>query len=343
MRLTKFSVAITLFVFGTPLLPSTHTKAGQGSPARAEIERLIRESGAQVGLAFQTLDGNQELFLNDGISFHAASTMKVPVMIELFAQAREGKIHLDDPLLVKNEFRSIVDGSQFQLDPGDDSYPDIYKAVGTTWTLRQLCEAMITHSSNLAANLIIEKLGIENIQRRVRSLHAEGMVVLRGVEDNKAFQAGKNNTTTARGLLTLLVAIATNRAGDPDSCREMMEILKRQTSNEAIPAGLPPGIPVAHKTGEITGIHHDAAIVLGPRPFVLVILVKGIEDRDKSSALMAAITRIIYQESQRSSKSGMGGTGGGRPGSSRIEQHGSREYTILNQFNNPLASARVTP
>jgi beta-lactamase class A len=79
----------------------------------------------------------------------------------------------------------------------------------------------------------------------------------------------------------------------------MMEILKRQTFNEAIPAGLPPGIPVAHKTGEITGIHHDSAIVLAPRPFVLVLLVRGINDRDKSSALMAAITRVIYQASQK--------------------------------------------
>jgi beta-lactamase class A len=264
------------------------------SPARAEVERLIRESHAEVAVDFRTLDGKQEMMISADTPFHAASTMKIPVMIELFAEAHDGKLRLDDLLPVKNEFHSIVDGSAYELNAEDDSDADIYKSVGNTLTLRQLCEAMITRSSNLAANLLIERLGVVNIQKRISLLHADGMVLLRGVEDTKAFQAGKNNTTTARALQILLEAIAENKAGDAESCRQMMEILKRQTFNEAIPAGLPAGTVVAHKTGEITGIHHDAAIVMAARPFALVILVKGIEDRDKSSALIAAITRTIY-------------------------------------------------
>jgi beta-lactamase class A len=271
--------------------------AGQ-SPARAQVEQLIHASGAEIGVAFQMLDGSQELFLNADQSFHAASTMKVPVMIELFAQIHDGKIKLDDPLPIRNEFKSLIDGSAYTLDAGDDSDADVYKAIGTSWTIRQLCEAMITRSSNLATNLIIERLGVENIRARVHSLGADGMQVLRGVEDIKAFQAGKNNTTTARGLLVLLKAIAENHAGDPDSCRQMLEILKRQNFNEAIPAGLPAGTVVAHKTGEITGAHHDAAIVFAPKPFVLVILLKGINNRDDSSKVMAEITRAIYGASQ---------------------------------------------
>ena len=267
-------------------------------PARAEIEQLIHASGAEVGLAFQRLDGTQQLFLDADKSFHAASTMKVPVMIELFAQARRGKVKLSDRVLIKNEFKSLADGSTYTLNSADDSDEEVYKAIGTSWTLRQLCEAMITKSSNLAANLLIEKLGVQNIRARVHSLGADGMQVLRGVEDDKAFQKGMNNTTTARGLLILLKAIAGNLAGDVKSCREMREILERQTFNEAIPAGVPSGIAVAHKTGEITGIHHDAAIIYAKRPFVLVLLVRGINDRDKSSALMASITRVIYRESQ---------------------------------------------
>lgn len=269
------------------------------SPARAEVEQLIRASGAEVGIAFQMLDGSQELFLDADKPFHAASTMKVPVMIELFAEAREKKLSLDDKIPVKNEFKSLADGSPYHLDASDDSDNDVYKAIGTSWSLRQLCEAMITRSSNLTANLLIERLGVENIRSRVHSLGADGMQVLRGVEDEKAFQKGMNNTTTARGLLILLKAIAEDRVGDADSCKQMREILERQTFNEAIPAGLPSGTRVAHKTGEITGVHHDAAIVYAAKPFVLVILVKGIEDRDKSSLLMASITRAIYRESQR--------------------------------------------
>jgi beta-lactamase class A len=288
--LAAASFAPHQFVFGQNPVRASIVE----SPARSEIEKLIRDSHADVAVVFRTLDGKQEIMIEPDAPFHAASTMKIPVMIELFAEAHDGKLRLDDPLLVKNEFHSIVDGSVYQLNSADDSDADIYKSVGSTLTLRQLCEAMITRSSNLAANLLIERLGVANIQKAIVRLHADGMVLLRGVEDSKAFQAGKNNTTTARALQILLEAIATNKAGDAESCRAMMEILKRQTFNEAIPAGLPAGTIVAHKTGEITGVHHDAAIVMGPRPFVLVILVKGIEARDKSSALMASITKVIY-------------------------------------------------
>lgn len=266
--------------------------------ATARAEERIQKSGADVAVAFQTLDGKLEWFFHADETFHAASTMKIPVMIELFHQVRERKVTLDDPLPIKNEFHSLVDGSVYTLSAADDSDADLYKAVGQTRTLRQLCELMITVSSNFAANLLIQKLGVENIRATVHSLHADGMNVLRGVEDNKAYEKGLNNTTTARGLFQLLQAIAGGRAVDPEASRQMVEILERQKFNEGIPAGLPAGTRVAHKTGEITKIHHDAAIVFAPRPFVLVILVRGIADTKVSGQLMADITRELYQVTQ---------------------------------------------
>jgi beta-lactamase class A len=264
----------------------------------ANIEERIRKSGAEVAVAFRTLDGHIAYSFHDDESFHAASTMKIPVMIELFHQARQGKLKLDEPLAIKNEFRSLADGSIYTLDPADDSETDLYKAAGETRTLRQLCEMMVTVSSNLATNLLIEKLGVENIRATVHSLRADGMNVLRGVEDNKAFAKGLNNTTTARGLQRLLEAIAHGEAVDQESSRQMIEILERQKFNEGVPAGLPPGTRVAHKTGEITKIHHDAAIVFAPKPFVLVLLVRGLADTKESAALMADITRLLYQATQ---------------------------------------------
>jgi beta-lactamase class A len=275
--------------------------AGQDSKLVAAIPGIlesIRKSGADVGVAFRTLDGKAEWFLRADEPFHAASTMKIPVLIELFHQVREGKLKLDEPLLVKNEFHSLADGSIYTLDPADDSETDLYKAAGQTRTLRQLCELMITVSSNLATNLLIEKLGVENIRATVHSLHADGMNVLRGVEDGKAFAKGLNNTTTARGLQQLMDAIARGEAVDQEASRQMIEILERQKFNEGIPAGLPPGTRVAHKTGEITKIHHDAAIVFAPKTFVLVILVRGLADTKDSAALMADITRQLYQATQ---------------------------------------------
>jgi beta-lactamase class A len=294
---SAYFVCVLLWI-GLGLIPCA---AGQDSKLTAPIpgiQEAIRKSGADVGVAFRTLDGKAEWFFRADESFHAASTMKIPVLIELFHQVREGKLKLDDPLVVKNEFHSLVDGSIYTLDPEDDSEADLYKAAGQTRTLRQLCELMITVSSNLATNLLIEKLGVENIRATVHSLHADGMNVMRGVEDGKAFAKGLNNTTTARGLEQLMDAIARGEAVDAESSRAMIEILERQKFNEGIPAGLPAGTRVAHKTGEITKIHHDAAIVFAPRPFVLVILVRGLADTKESAALMADIARRIYGATQ---------------------------------------------
>ena len=267
--------------------------AGALEVARPDVERLIQASGAEVAVAARTLDGKDQMLIQPDAAFHAASTMKVPVMIELFAQADQHRLRLDDPLPVRNQFASIVDGSPYSLDPAEDSDQEVYRALGGTLTLRQLCEAMIAVSSNLATNLLIEKLGVENIRRRVRKLGADGMSVLRGVEDGKAFRAGLVNTTTARGLMVLLEKIGRGKAVDRAASGEMVEILKRQRFGAAIPAGLPAGTPVAHKTGTITKIHHDAGIVYAARPYVLVVLVRGIQEEKESAALIAAITRTV--------------------------------------------------
>ena len=259
------------------------------------LGRIIAESGAEVAVAYRTLDGRTEVLINADTPFHAASTMKVPVMIELFRQAHAGTLTLDDALSITNEFHSIVDGSRYVLAEDDTADKDVVAALGRTLTLRQLCEAMITVSSNFAANLLIEKLGVENIRRSVAALGADGMHVLRGVEDQKAFDKGLNNTTTARALLVLFERLAQGRAVDAASDAEMVRILGRQkASPNAIMAGVPAGTLVAHKTGNITRIHHDAAIVYAPKPYVLVLLVRGMDGLDKSAALMAALSKAIY-------------------------------------------------
>jgi len=283
------------------LLIGAVSPAADTAGARAQIEGLIKKSGADVAVAFRTLDGHDELLIEPDVEFHAASTMKVPVMIELFRQARAGTLSLDDRVRIVNEFHSIVDGSPFTLDVGDDSDADVYKRIGGEMTLRELCEAMITVSSNFATNLIIERLTAPAIQRTTVALGATGMHVLRGVEDDKAFQKGLNNTTTARALMTLLERIAHADAPgviDRSPADAMIAILERQHFNDRIPAGLPAGTKVAHKTGEITRIQHDAAIVYAKRPYVLVVLVRGVDDAKRGSALIADISRILYGASQ---------------------------------------------
>ena len=268
----------------------------------ARVRSVIATSGAEVSIAFRMLDGSAELFIDADRSFHAASTMKVPVMIELFRQAEAGTLSLDDSLVIRNQFHSIVDGSVYALSEGDDSDREVYAKVGKPMTLRALNDAMITVSSNFATNILIEKVGAENVRATVKKLGGDGMVVLRGVEDQKAFDKGMNNATTARALLVLLEKLGQGQAVNPRADAEMVAVLKRQQFNTAIPAGLPPGTPVAHKTGNITRINHDAGIVYGPKPYVLVVLMRGIQEQKVSGALIASISRAVWEHVSSSAK-----------------------------------------
>jgi beta-lactamase class A len=285
-------VALTATFAATPAQPERARRISLELQLR---DIIAKATGAEVAVALRTLDGKAEVLIEPDERFHAASTMKVPVMIELFRQAHAGTLSVDDPLPIRNDFRSIVDNSPYRLSEGADSDKIVYAAVGKTLSLRQLCEAMITVSSNFATNLLIEKLGVENIRATVARLGAEGMQVLRGVEDQKAFDKGLNNSTTARGLLVLFEKLGRGEAVGPKADAAMIDVLKRQKFNDGIPAGVPSGVAVAHKTGNITRIHHDAGIVFAKRPYVLVILVRGVQESKDSAALMAKLSKAVFE------------------------------------------------
>jgi len=269
---------------------------------RASIGRRIAEvKGAVAGVAFQDLATGDTLFINADDSFHAASTMKVPVMIELFRRIDAGGLRLDQGILLVNQFASIADGSPYSLDAGDDSDSLAYTLVGSRVPVRALIDHMITRSSNLATNALIELVGADRANATAHALGARDIRVLRGVEDNKAFRAGMNNTTTARDLAVLMAAIETGRAASRGSCDAMREILLRQEFNSEIPAGVPRGTRVAHKTGFITGVLHDAAIIYPATrpPYVLVVLTRDIPMDSIARCLIADISRLVYEEVAR--------------------------------------------
>lgn len=299
-RVIDLVVLACALVVLTASRAAAQTKSADG--LEPKIHALVASSGAEaVAVAFHDLQTGRELLVNPGESFHAASTMKVPVMLEVFREVREGRLSLDQRLPVKNEFKSIADGSTFSVSPNDDSEFTLYKKVGGTETARELLRLMITESSNLATNIIIERVTPERVMDLMRRMGARDIKVLRGVEDGKAFERGLNNTTTARDLLVLLRAIAEGRAVSREASREMTDILLEQKFNEGLPAGLPSGTRVAHKTGWITKINHDAGIVFPPgrKPYVLVVLVRGIADDKRARQLVADISRAVYEDVTR--------------------------------------------
>lgn len=264
--------------------------------ASAIDRRVAQTDSAQVAVAFIDLGTSATYFRNADSVYHAASTMKVPVLIEAFYAARERRISLDQDLLLVNQFASIVDGSPYSLDAGVDGDTALYSLIGRRVPIRDLTRRMITRSSNLATNTMVAVLGADQINTTARKLGVTRSLVLRGVEDQKAFDRGISNTMTARDLATLFVALERGQVAGAEDTREMLDILLAQEFNEKIPAGLPPGTRVAHKTGEITAVSHDGGLVYPPgrAGYVLVVLTRGVRDGRESAALIAAISRIVY-------------------------------------------------
>ncbi|MEY4930821.1 MAG: hypothetical protein RI909_1545, partial [Bacteroidota bacterium] len=228
--------------------------------------------------------------------FHAASTMKTPVMVEVYKQAAAGKFSVKDSILIKNEFRSIVDSTVYSLSPNDDSDTLIYKHIGEKRTIYSLMYDMIIVSSNLATNIIIDLVDAKNVTNTLRSIGANDIQVLRGVEDKKAFEAGMNNRVTAYDLMLLFEKIDKEELVNAEASMAMMDILLDQKFNDMIPAQLPKNVKVAHKTGWITGIHHDSGIVFLPdgRKYVLVILSRDLQDEAAGVNAMANVSKMIY-------------------------------------------------
>jgi beta-lactamase class A len=228
--------------------------------------------------------------------FHAASTMKLPVMMELFRAADRGALSLDQEIVLVNRFTSVADGSPYALDAADDSDSAAYAMVGQRVAVRELVRRMIVRSSNLATNAVIALADPARTTAMARTLGASRIEVRRGVEDGPAFRAGIVNTTTAPDLAALLVALARGTAESPASTRAMLDILAAQEHNDEIPAGLPPGTRVAHKTGWITGVLHDAALVEPPGrpPYVLVVLTRGIPDVAVARRTIVDVARLTH-------------------------------------------------
>jgi beta-lactamase class A len=263
---------------------------------KSQVEAILANSEGEVALYYEDLGDAETLLLHPDVRMHAASTMKVPVMIQLFADREAGLLDLDGTLTVKTTFSSIVDGSPYSLSPDSDSEHTLYLSEGHEVTYRHLIDLMITVSSNLATNILIETAEADRITSSMRALGADSIMVLRGVEDGPAFRAGLSNTTTARDLGIIMAALGRGQVVSPAASEEMLEIMSRQQWRTKIPAGLPEGVRVAHKTGRITGISHDAGVVLPFKapPYALVILTRGFQDPDQADGVAAEISRVIF-------------------------------------------------
>ena len=196
---------------------------------------------------------------------YAASTMKVAVLAALYAGGHD----LDQEITVHNEFAGVT-GDTYGLQRRHDEDDDVWRRLGRTATLGWLAARMVTYSSNLATNLVLEQVGLPTVDAVWRAVGAGTSTVRRGLGDTAAADAGITNTVTAEDLGRLFAAIARGELAGSD---EMLATLLDQRRTEDLAAGLPAGTRVAHKNGWIMGVRHGAGVVFpgDAPPFVLAV------------------------------------------------------------------------
>jgi beta-lactamase class A len=263
-----------------------------------KIERIGESMGARaVAVAVHDYASDSDFEYHADVWYHAASTIKVPVLIGVFAAVDDGIIALDSRVHVRNRFLSVADGLAYRVERSRDAGFDVHEQIGKTMRVEDLAKVMIVTSSNLATNLLVDVLGLGYLQSTLNEIAPEGIALRRGVEDEAAFQKGLNNQVTAAGLVRILRVIEEHTLSEPSS-RKMLDILHEQEFRSGIPAGLPEGTRVANKTGEISTIAHDMGLVYlpGRAPYALTILTEWdatatVGRRDA----LASLSKAVYE------------------------------------------------
>lgn len=265
----------------------------------SQIAKIEEESGAKaLGVALHDAETGLELHYKADRWFHAASTIKVPILLGVFAAIDRGDLLPHSRVHVRNRFLSVVEGVPFRVESGRDANSAVHNAIGKMMRVDELAYHMITTSSNLATNLLLGVIGPDSVNRTLKELDVDdGIELKRGVEDELAYDKGISNMVTADGLLRILVLLSEGKAFSPALSRRMMDILHGQEFNQGIPARLPKGARVAHKTGEISTVAHDAGVIYLPKrkPYGLVILTEWAPEGTGRSRTIATISHTIYE------------------------------------------------
>jgi beta-lactamase class A len=262
------------------------------------IEEIADAASARgVAVAYHDYRNAVHWGYRDDQWFHAASTIKVPVLLGLFSVIQQGDLKPESRVHVRNRFLSAGDGRPYRIDASRDSNADVHARIGHTMQVRELARHMIVTSSNLATNLLIDLVGLGDIQRALARLGLQGIELRRGVEDIPAHERGIDNRVTAAGLVHALRILEEDGRFSPELRQEMLDILHAQEFRSGIPAGLPDDARVANKTGDISTVAHDAGIVYLPErePYVIAILTEWAPDTAGRKDAIAKISRTVYE------------------------------------------------
>lgn len=263
-----------------------------------ELDDLFRDEVKKYSVSLEDDVSGFRLHIRPDEVYASASVMKVGVMLALYRLAQRRRLRLGSRIRVRNGFRSVADGRRYRVpsEIRDECACTTYRHLRRRLSLRRICHDMIRSSSNLATNLLIDRMGVPLIRRELSGLGLRDFNVVRGMYDMGAFDRNIHNTLTSAAALRALRTLIDNRYFRPGYRREMIHFLATTEHRDKIPTLLPPGVLVAQKSGYTDDESHDAALVFPQpgRPYILVILTHGHRERYRMEEKMARASLLVY-------------------------------------------------
>lgn len=268
----------------------------QSDPLRQKfvnkLSSIIDGADAVVGVTIKDLKTGEEIFINADEIFPQASSIKIHILAELYRQAEQGKFRLTDVLPLPEKVR--VGGSGVLNELGKQ---------GVSMSIRDYAVLMIVLSDNTATNLLIDLVGMENVNKSLRAMGATKTKLQRVMMDIKAAAEGRENIATPNEVMMVLEKLYKGEIVNKAASDDMLSILRKEKSG-AIKAGLPPNVEIANKEGEVEGIRCDVGIVYLPEaPYLICVMTKLLAKDEDGPKIISEISRAAYAYFERKANS----------------------------------------
>lgn len=250
-----------------------------------KIKSIIENSSGYLAVVVKNLFTGESFSFNEKEVFPSASTIKLVILSELLRQCKIGQLSLNDKIEIKEEFLTDGDGILKEFE------------FGHKFSLKEIAILMIIISDNMATNILINLLGIDNINKTGIALGLNNTILQRKMMDFEAKSSGKDNYTCAQDMARILELIYLGQNIDDESSKIMHEILLRQQVGGRLGLYLPDEIAIAHKTGDLDHLEHDVGIVYFPKaPYLVCVLTKDLKTNKDGREVIGLVSRAIYDE-----------------------------------------------
>jgi beta-lactamase class A len=296
MTRSRTLLLFAMFAIAAPVFaqaPQANPLAGDLKLKLAkQLQQMAADFDGVLGIAVKDLGSGETFFANADTVFPQASSIKIPILLELFRQAQVGTLKLDERVDVKKSQMAAGSGVLLRFSDG-----------GSALSLRDLAVLMIVLSDNTATNILIDRVGMQNVNDNLRRLGLSQTRLQRIMLDTEAQRASRENLSTPREMVMLLELLDAGKTLDPKHTQAALEILK-YSKNTALRRSLPPGVALASKPGGIGGVACESGIVyLAGKPYAISVMTTFDKDSDAADNAITDVSRRVYSYFERLARS----------------------------------------